>query len=401
MKVGDGSSNTNITFNWSIDDAIPSADAVALDQLPWTPVGNSVIATMAENSNIVRALLRRIEELDGQGGEARIFSQTMVSKIENGTDDPEGLDLSAWPVLQLQAKDPKVAAMGQPKSIAARLLIGADGINSPVRSFSGIETAGWDYDRHGIVASLEIEPSTLASANSTVTAYQRFLPALGGPIALLPFPENKASLVWSTTPQNAAYLKTLSPESFIAMVNAAFHLSMTDISYMLSLPADAESTISQHTEELNWRLQHTPRLAHAPPLIASIQPRTLASFPLRYRHTSSYISPRIALTGDAAHTIHPLAGQGLNLGLGDAKSLADTLSYAVAHGMDVGDLLSLERYASERYSVNAKVGGVCDVLHWVYGVESGPVAWARGIGAGIMERLPWVKGLLMQQAAGK
>ena len=127
----------------------------------------------------------------------------------------------------------------------------------------------------------------------------------------------------------------------------------------------------------------------------------MASFPLRFRHAAQYISPRVALVGDAAHVIHPLAGQGLNLGLADVASLARTIQYAVSHGMDVGDLLTLERYSSERYLPNAKIGGACDLLHKMYTVPgSGPVAWARSLGLETIQRLPFVKGFLMKNAEG-
>jgi ubiquinone biosynthesis monooxygenase Coq6 len=284
-------------------------------------------------------------------------------------------------------------------------LVGADGINSPVRRWAGITTDGWDYDRHGVVATLSLsEPVSPAFPTGTRTAYQRFLPSLGGPVALLPLPNNTATLVWSTTVENAAYLKSLSPRAFIAMVNAAFRLSMADLKYMINMErpanpiADAENP---HEDELTWRLQHTPQPSHIPPMVNGVQEGSVASFPLRFRHASSYISPRVALVGDAAHVIHPLAGQGLNLGLGDVASLSKTIEYAVNHGMDVGDILTLERYAAERYATNAKIGAACDVLHKLYNVPGqGPVTWARSFGLDVIDRLPFVKSFLMKNAQG-
>lgn len=278
-----------------------------------------------------------------------------------------------------------------------------------MRSFANITTDGWDYDRHGVVATLALaEPDTPPFPLGMRTAYQRFLPSLGGPIALLPLPNNHATLVWSTTVAHAAYLKSLSPKAFIAMVNAAFRLSMTDLKYMINMqrPSTASPTMmtddDPHDAELTWRLQHTPQPnPHIPPMVTAVQENSIASFPLRFRHASSYISPRVALVGDAAHVIHPLAGQGLNLGLGDIASLSQAIEYAVQHGMDIGDLLSLERYAAERYAVNAKVGGVCDGLHKLYNVEGqGPVAWVRGFGLDIVDKVPFLKGFLMKQAQG-
>ncbi|EIT79297.1 monooxygenase involved in coenzyme Q (ubiquinone) biosynthesis [Aspergillus oryzae 3.042] len=275
----------------------------------------------------------------------------------------------------------------------------------PVRRFADIATEGWDYNRHGVVATLSLaDPDQVSFPIGTRTAYQRFLPSLGGPVALLPLPNNHATLVWSTTVENAAYLKSLSPKAFIAMVNAAFRLSMTDLKYMMRMerPANSASDYEDlHESELTWRLQHTPQASQVPPMVNGVQEGSVASFPLRFRHASTYISPRVALVGDAAHVIHPLAGQGLNLGMGDVASLSKTIEYAVDHGMDIGDILSLEKYTAERWAVNAKIGGVCDMLHKLYNVPGhGPVAWGRSLGLEIIDRLPFVKGFLMKNAEG-
>lgn len=388
MQVWDGETGSRISFDWSMETS-------PFEDLP-------TVATMTENANLVRGLLSRIE-VSGEEN-LSIFSNTTVSSIENGIDYSSGPDLSAWPVLSLSPSGP-VGQSQAPSRIAARLLVGADGINSPVRRWAGITTDGWDYDRHGVVATLSLsEPVSPAFPTGTRTAYQRFLPSLGGPVALLPLPNNTATLVWSTTVENAAYLKSLSPRAFIAMVNAAFRLSMADLKYMINMErpanpiADAENP---HEDELTWRLQHTPQPSHIPPMVNGVQEGSVASFPLRFRHASSYISPRVALVGDAAHVIHPLAGQGLNLGLGDVASLSKTIEYAVNHGMDVGDILTLERYAAERYATNAKIGAACDVLHKLYNVPGqGPVTWARSFGLDVIDRLPFVKSFLMKNAQG-
>jgi ubiquinone biosynthesis monooxygenase Coq6 len=390
MQVWDGVTGSKISFDWSTRLSFGSDHDDG--------VQSSMIATMTENANLVRALLSRIASLDARN--VSIFANTTVAEINNGVDHQDGPDLSVWPVLSLSPSSAAGGDTAVPPKIAARLLVGADGINSPVRSFAGISTDGWDYDRHGIVASLDLS-SDAAGYSGHATAYQRFLPGLGGPIALLPLPNNHATLVWSTTVQNAAYLKSLSPDSFIAMVNAAFRLSITDLKYMLSIPPSPEpSSPSEHADELSWRMQHTPIPSHIPPLVTNVQPRTVASFPLRHRHASSYISPRVALAGDAAHVIHPLGGLGLNLGIGDVASLQSTIEYAVSHGMDVGDLLSLERYASDRWLRNAKVGAACDLLHKLYNVPgNGPVAWGRSLGLDVVDKLPALKGFLMRQAS--
>ncbi|KIX92145.1 uncharacterized protein Z520_12138 [Fonsecaea multimorphosa CBS 102226] len=407
MQVWDAANDAAIQFDWH-------AETSKYNAPPRT------VATMTENANLTRALLERIAQL---GAESSLFSNTSVSTIVNGEDDPEGLNLSTWPVLRLESKQPPShsSSPSYPSSIAARLLVGADGFNSPVRAFAGIASHGWDYNRHGVVATLTVQPTPDNTSqtddfdlfaeeplSNRATAYQRFLPELGGPIAVLPLPNNHASLVWSTTPANAAYLKTLPPSAQIAMINAALRLSQTDIKYLFTLPP---SSPDQHSDELHWRLQHTPspQTSRPVPIITGVQDKTLASFPLRFRHSTSLIGPRVALIGDAAHTIHPLAGQGLNLGLADAASLADTVAYAVQHGMDVGDsAFALERYNADRFGKGLVMAGGVDALNWLYqmgsggdGILSSLVGGVRGLGMKVVDSgiVPGLKGLIMRQAS--
>lgn len=392
MKVWDGATGSRIHFDWT-------AEAEKYNSIPRS------VATMTENANLTRAILKRLEEIDP--GTSLVFSNAAVSSITMGEDDPDSFNLSSWPVLSLNSSSSVSSGVSR---IAARLLIGADGANSPVRSFASIASKGWDYHRHGVVATLSAPPNP-DQAFLPVTAYQRFLPSLGGPIALLPLPDNHFSLVWSTTPQNAAYLKSLSPESFVSFINAAFRLDGADLKYMLTLPISSstssfsnrsDSEPNSHADELDWRLPHTspPPFNYPMPQVTDVLPGTIASFPLRHRHCTTYISPRLALLGDAAHSIHPLAGQGLNLGLGDAAALARNIENAVSEGRDIGDLMSLEGYNSERWGRNAAVGGVCDMLHRLYTFEKGPVAWGRSLGLDAIESLPWIKGWLMRRAEG-
>ena len=223
-------------------------------------------------------------------------------------------------------------------------------------------------------------------------AYQRFLPT--GPVACLPLPGKYATLVWSTTPALAQRLKTLSPKDFCAMVNAAFRLSTVDLAYMHTVEEG-------QVEELAWRIQHTAfDTQRIPQEVVNVQDGSIASFPLKMRHADTYIGERIALVGDAAHTIHPLAGQGLNQGQGDVESLANTIEYAAEHGQDIGVRMSLERYNSERYAANHVLLGVVDKLHKLYAVESGPLVPLRSMGLRAVNALGPVKQFFMDQAAG-
>ncbi|KAL9077747.1 MAG: hypothetical protein Q9161_000119 [Pseudevernia consocians] len=370
MRVWDGLfSNSRISF-----DALTS---------------ESPIASMTENQNLSRALVTRLDDLSA----ITLFHKTSVADIHLGpslplpAESPTSFDLSSYPHVTLSSNH----------TVAARLLVGADGLNSPVRTFAGIPTRGWDYDRHGVVATLKLPPGTGHSSQDPqgVTAYQRFLPS--GPIAFLALPGDYATLVWTTTLSQAMRLKALSPEDFVAMVNAAFKLDVVDINYMFTLD-------SGQADELEWResVQSGNRAdvdRGIPQRVASVQKGSIATFPLRLRHASTYTTNRVALIGDAAHTIHPLAGQGLNMGLADSRSLASAIEDAVLHGADIGNEIGcLDKYSGEMWMSNNRMLGAVDKLHWLYSATSGPVVGLRGLGLRTVNALGPVKGWFMRQA---
>ncbi|KAF8476912.1 hypothetical protein BDZ91DRAFT_769216 [Kalaharituber pfeilii] len=361
MKVWDGISGARIHFAWG---ASP------------TTTTSGTIAYMTENINLTHGLISRLDELGG----VEILDKTRMQGITTGEDNGT-VDLSEWP-------------------LTARLLVGADGANSPVRVFAGVEARGWDYGRYGVVATLRLQPNKggdgfedeLGQKPVQKTAYQRFLPT--GPIAFLPLPGDFATLVWSTTPQNAAFLKSLSSAEFVALVNAAFRLTPTDLKYY-------ETYQEGLVEDIAWRESEVSvDSTLVPPRVIGVQEGTVASFPLKMRHADTYIGERIALVGDAAHTIHPLAGQGLNQGLSDAQSLVRAIEHAVLHGQDIGARLSLESYVSERYTANHVMLGVVDKLHKLYGTDTAPIVALRSLGLSVVDKLGPLKSFFMKQAAG-
>lgn len=367
-------------------DSLSATSRIAFD----SPASKGPIAHMTENPNLTRALLARLEELPPISR----FDKTSVADIQLGPPSssdpsPESLDLSSYPHITLSSKH----------TLSARLLVGADGHNSPVRTFAGIATRGWDYDRHGVVATLKVaEDAHHNSGNPRgVTAYQRFLPT--GPIALLALPGNHATLVWTTTQSHAERLKALSTGDFMAMVSAAFRLSKADLDYMYNLRQGQLS-------EFEWRESVSPTTKAAeegdiPQLVQSVQDDSIASFPLRLRHASTYTSQRIALIGDAAHTIHPLAGQGLNMGLSDSRSLASAVEYAIKHGADIGSEMGcLDQYNNEMWIGNNRMLGAVDKLHWLYSATNPVVAGIRGLGLSLVNGLGPVKEFFMRQAGG-
>jgi len=365
MEVWDGVTGSRISFDWA---------TVASPFASKSPAGGT-IAYMIENANLTAALQARLSELGG----TTMLSPARVEAITYGPPSTHGLDLSTWPTLRLSSG----------RTLSTRLLVGADGASSPVRAFAGIASRGWDYNRMGVVATLRLGG---APAHARA-AFQRFLPA--GPVALLPLPGAAASLVWSTTGARAAALAKLSGEDFAAMVDAAFRLPPPELAWLHGLEAGQAG-------EVAWRrsVAGGPDGAKMPPEVVAVQQGSVAAFPLRMRHADTYVAPRVALVGDAAHTVHPLAGQGLNLGLADGAALVGAVEDAVEVGRDVSCLLGLEKYNAERYAANNAVLGVCDKLHKLYSWESGPVVAARSLGLSAVDKMGFLKGFLMRSAAG-
>ncbi len=243
-------------------------------------------------------------------------------------------------------------ADGAQDSVDARLLVAADGADSPLRRLAGIDTGGRDYGQRAVVAHVRTER---AHAH---TAWQRFLP--GGPLALLPLADGRSSIVWSL-PQEQA-------DRILALDDVAF--------------CDALGVASDF--RLGRVLESTPR----------------ASFPLRLRLAERYQAERMVLLGDAAHAVHPLAGQGVNLGLRDVVELRDTLVAAREAGHDLAAAHVLRRYARRRRSADALDAWGFDALARIYDWRSAPLVAARGIGLKLVNRLAPVKRRLARHAAG-
>lgn len=145
-------------------------------------------------------------------------------------------------------------------------------------------------------------------------------------------PDDYASLVWSTTPAIAKQLLTLPPQTFVSLVNAAFRLSHIDVKYLFT-----ETSPDRIEQEIAWRESVLKADENTfPPRVVSVEESSRAAFPLRMNHVDEYTADRIALVGDAAHTVHPLAGQGLNLGLADVRSLCSVIEEGLEFGQDIG-----------------------------------------------------------------
>ena len=238
------------------------------------------------------------------------------------------------------------------RRLACSLVVGADGGQSRTRELCGIGRGGWTYGQTAVVAHLRTERP------HRHTAWQRFLP--DGPLALLPLRDGRVSLVWTTTPDAAQELKTASPADFARGVTEASDRVLG------SVELDSER----------------------------------AGYPLALWHAREYVRPRLALIGDAAHTIHPLAGQGVNLGFLDGAALVEVLAESAAGSSEPFGLRTLRRYARWRRSENALMLGTTDTLNRLFGERSVPVAAIRRLGLSFVTRQPLLRRALVQRALG-
>lgn len=236
--------------------------------------------------------------------------------------------------------------------LSASLVVAADGSRSWVRQQADIAVKGWDFDQAALVTTVKTEKY------HQDTAWQRFLNT--GPLAFLPLTEGYSSIVWSTSPDEAKRLTDISEADFAVELEQAF-----------------ESKLGK---------------------IESVANR--AVFPLRLFETLHYIKPRLALVGDAAHTIHPLAGQGVNLGLADVASLMDVIVEALNNKKDIGDLKILRRYERWRRAENRSMLLAMDGLKRLFGSELPVVKDLRSLGLDITNNITPLKNLIMQQAMG-
>lgn len=334
------------------------------------------LATMIENFNIQSGVYQRVLELNKENpsNELDIIDKTKVLSIDKDEN-------SEWPVVHLENGD----------SIKTRLLIGCDGNNSPVRKFAQIESRGWAYNRWGIVGTVKYKDDNVFR---DATGWQRFLPT--GTFALLPMPNNWCSFVWAVPPELSNVLMKLNDDKFLAMMNAAQKLSTDELDYLYDL---AREDSPELIDEVNWRLSEFNKTLKNPdsfPVeLESIIPNCRGKFPLKLTHADCYVDERVALVGDAAHTTNPLAGQGLNMGQGDAMSLIETLEKSTERGLDIGNRMSLEPYFSDRYLPNHVLLGVVDKIHKIHSTDFPPIVWARSLGVNAINNLPFVKDLLV------
>ena len=297
---------------------------------------------------------------------ASVHAQTLGHIVENRVvqdgllerlhDSDIGLLANARLEQLRRSGDEWLLSLADGRQLRAPLVIAADGANSAVRRLAGCETREWDYLHHAIVTSVR------CSAGHQATAWQRFTDE--GPLAFLPLTrdgqQDWCSIVWSTTPEHAEQLMALDEAAFLQALERAFEGRLGDV------------------------LQADPRVC----------------VPLRQRHAKRYVDDGLALIGDAAHTIHPLAGQGVNLGFLDAAVLAEVLVNACERGERLADVKVLSRYERRRMPHNLALMAAMEGFERLFQANPLPLRWLRNSGLKLVQQMPEAKAMFVRQALG-
>ena len=238
------------------------------------------------------------------------------------------------------------------KTLSAKLLVGCDGKQSGVAARAGIKRTGWGYGQTALVCAIQHE------LPHNGVAHQFFMPP--GPLAILPLPGNRSSIVWSETAENAAAIHALSDEDYLAVLRPRFGDFLGEISL-----AGARFT-----------------------------------YPLGLSVANDFVAPRLALVGDAAHGLHPIAGQGLNAGLRDVAALVEVLSDAKSHGEDFAAIDVLERYQQWRRFDTSTLVAATDLTNKLFSNDNPLLRMGRDIGMGVVNAIPGLRRTFIREAAG-
>ena len=322
--------------------------------LPEAQPINRMIITDSRTSDPVRPVFLTF---DGEAGPGEPFAHMVPNPALIGplldAAKALGVELRFATTVDTFATDARCATarLSTGETIEARLLVACDGVKSRLRDIAGIKTVHWDYGQSGIVTTVEHERPHEGVAE------EHFLPA--GPFAVLPLPGNRSSLVWNE--------RTADAERLIAADDLVFE------------------------EELERRFGH--KLG----AIRPVGPRK--AFPLGLTLARAFVANRFALAGDAAHGIHPISGQGLNLGFKDVAALAETVVDADRLGLDIGALNVLERYQIWRRFDTFRMGVTTDVLNRLFSNDITPIRMVRDFGLGLVDRMPGLKSFFIRQAS--
>jgi 2-octaprenyl-6-methoxyphenol hydroxylase len=317
---------------------------------------NRMIVTDSRTSDPVRPVFLTF---DGEVEEGRPFAYMVpnVAMVRALRGAAERLDITIRHGMSATgfktSSTRSTVSLSDGSTIETRLLVACDGVRSKLRDMAGIRTVTWDYGQSGIVTTVAHERPHEGVAE------EHFLPS--GPFAILPLTDNRSSLVWTE--------RTAEADRLVASDDLVFE------------------------EELQRRFGH--KLGEL--RVAGSK----RAFPLGLTLARAFVAPRFALAGDAAHGIHPISGQGLNLGFKDVAALAETVIEADRLGLDIGALNVLERYQSWRRFDTFRMGVTTDVLNRLFSNDVTSIRIARDFGLGLVERMPKLKSFFIDQAAGK
>ncbi len=328
-------------------------DSIAPDAQPI----NEMIITDSRTSDPVRPVFLTFDSSveDNEPFANMVPNVEMVRALRSGCKEAGVTILQNAPITAYEEGDGSaslIVSYGKNQSIKASLLIACDGVKSQLREKAGIKTVHWDYGQSGIVATIAHERSHEGRAE------EHFLP--GGPFAILPLTKNRSSIVWTEPTEKAASLLAADEFTFDIELEQRFGLKLGEI-----------------------KVETPPR-----------------AYPLGLTLARDFIRPRFALAGDAAHGIHPIAGQGLNLGFKDAAALAETIVEAHRLGLDIGTIDVLERYQIWRRFDTVQMGITTDILNRLFSNDIGPLRTLRSMGLSMVDRMPALKNFFIGQASG-
>lgn len=320
---------------------------------------NEMIVTDSETGNAVRPVFLTFEGKpeDKEPFAHMVPNQTMVRTL-SAAAEKLGLEFFTPDSATHYTDDGALQSitLKSGATLQTRLLVAADGVRSALRELSGIQTVGWKYGQSAIVCTIaHTEPHQ-------GKAWEHFLPA--GPFAILPLPDDgdmhRSSLVWTES--------------------------------------DADARRLVDGDEFTFRMELERRIGNELGTLSVVSPRQC--FPLGLMVARDFVRPRFALLGDAAHGIHPIAGQGLNLGLRDVAALTETIVDAARLGLDFGALDVLQNYERWRRSDTVQMAATTDILNRLFSNNLPPLRLARTLGLGLVDRMPGLKKLFIGEAAG-
>uniref|UniRef100_A0A023GFM4 Putative monooxygenase involved in coenzyme q ubiquinone biosynthesis n=1 Tax=Amblyomma triste TaxID=251400 RepID=A0A023GFM4_AMBTT len=333
------------------------------------------VAFDVDMTNLADALYRRLAQLPSEV--VRVCSGVKVVNYELPTLERHDPVDPCPPV--------RIHVLGEDKPLETSLLVGADGFNSQVRKSMGVRCLQWNYNQKSIIATVK-----LCEPVDNSVAWQRFLPH--GVVALLPLDSEHSSLVWTARSDLADKLMQLPEDGFIDALNKSIwgtgrHIPLVDT---------ALSTVTS----LLQRFGIAPPPSSDPPMhILSLVPGSRATFPLGLSYAAHYVLPRVALIGDAAHRVHPMAGQGANLGFGDAQELAQLLVESVYNGVPIVSFDTLLRYETLRQRHTVPFLLAIEALVGLYRFNVLPVVAARSVGLQLIDACVGLKDRIVDRAS--